>query len=79
MSKFKVGDRVIITESVYMTERTVGAKGTIVAIDEYGNELVKLDKDIGSYNYAYTHSYTSEREDLVVIDNRFAYEIELIK
>lgn len=64
MSKFKVGDRVKVIKSSFMEEKTVGATGTIVAIDERGVILVKLDKDIGSYRHCYFHNYTSDKMDL---------------
>jgi len=64
MSKFKIGDRVKVIKSTFMVEQTIGATGTIVAIDERGLILVKLDKDIGSYSHCCYHNYISDKEDL---------------
>lgn len=64
MSKFKVGDRVKVIKSSFMEDKTIGAKGTIVAINRRGAILVKLDKDIDSYNHCCYHNYTSDKMDL---------------
>lgn len=64
MSKFKIGDRVKVIKSSFMEDKTIGATGTIVAIDENDIILVKLDKDIGSYRRCWHHNYTSDKMDL---------------
>lgn len=65
MSKFKVGDRVKVIKSSFMKEKTIGATGTIVAIDGHDIILVKLDKEIGSYRHCRFHNYTSDKKDLL--------------
>lgn len=68
MSKFKIGDRVVLTKSSYKPEETIGATGTVVAIDNDGDELIKLDKDIDSYCYCYAVGYKSDKKDLIIIE-----------
>jgi len=69
MSKFKIGDRVKVIKSSFMVEQTIGAKGTVVAIDEDGLILVKTDKDIGSYRHCYFNDYRSDKEDLISVSD----------
>lgn len=76
MSKFKVGDRVKVIKSSFMEDKTIGATGTIVAIDKHDVILVKLDKDIGSYRYCCFNNYTSDKKDLFNTNNE---EIEHLK
>lgn len=66
MGKFKIGDRVKVIKSPFMEDKTIGATGTIVAIDEDDDILVKLDKDIGSYRYCCFNDYRSDKEDLFI-------------
>lgn len=76
MSKFKIGDRVKVIKSSFMEEKTIGATGTIVAINRRGAILVKLDKDIDSYNHCCYHNYTSDKMDLF---NTVDEELEHLK
>lgn len=60
--KFKIGDRVTVAN--YPMQRLVGLKGTIVATDKDGCNLVKFDQDVNTFSYCKFCGYKSDKSDL---------------
>ena len=80
MSKFKIGDRVVVTHSTYEKfEDVIGKTGTVVAFDKDGDEVLELDGVDNTYdsNKWYT-DYVSKKHNLYIVDWESDDTIELI-
>jgi len=75
-TQFKIGDRVKVT---FHEDLKKLDNGTVVAIDEDGDYLVKLDNEQDYlFNYCMFNKYKSDKFDLVNIQFSLGQEMELL-
>lgn len=65
MSKFKIGDRVVVNYSGNYRPDVKNEKGLVIGI--HGNEYtVKCDNEIETYDYCCFSGYESDKNDLII-------------